>query len=126
MIRGCWEAERPEASGPVLLLLLLIHQDSIQAVPLGLFILNVLCFNVVYIIPVPVCTCHLIVTLTFETLALVTVDPVADLLKPKFLLKNEQNTQKLQTCFFENASKNPQRLFCPLNLFPFVCGEVEV
>lgn len=126
MIRGCWEAERPEASGPVLLLLLLIHQDSIQAVPLGLFILNVLCFNVVYIIPVPVCTCHLIVTLTFETLALVTVDPVADLLKPKFLLKNEQNTQKLQTCFFENASKKPQRLFCPLNLFPFVCGEVEV
>lgn len=126
MIRGCWEAERPEASGPVLLLLLMIHQDSIQAVPLGLFILNVLCFNVVYIIPVPVCTCHLIVTLTFETLALVTVDPVADLLKPKFLLKNEQNTQKLQTCFFENASKKPQRLFCPLNLFPFVCGEVEV
>lgn len=126
MIRGCWEAERPEASGPVLLLLLLIHQDSIQAVPLGLFILNVLCFNVVYIIPVPVCTCHLIVTLTFETLALVTVDPVADLLEPKFLLKNEQNTQKLQTCFFENASKKPQRLFCPLNLFPFVCGEVEV
>lgn len=105
MIRGCWEAERPEASGPVLLLLLLIHQDSIQAVPLGLFILNVLCFNVVYIIPVPVCTCHLIVTLTFETLALVTVDPVADLLKPKFLLKNEQNTQKLQTCFLKTRPK---------------------
>lgn len=119
MIRGCWEAERPEASGPVLLLLLLIHQDSIQAVPLGLFILNVLCFNVVYIIPVPVCTCHLIVTLTFETLALVTVDPVADLLKPKFLLKNEQNTQKLQTCFFENASKNPQRLFLSFKFIPF-------
>lgn len=105
MIRGCREAERPEASGPVLLLLLLIHQDSIQAVPLGLFILNVLCFNVVYIIPVPVCTCHLIVTLTFETLALVTVDPVADLLKPKFLLKNEQNTQKLQTCFLKTRPK---------------------
>lgn len=126
MIRGCWEAERPEASGPVLLLLLLIHQDSIQAVPLGLFILNVLCFNVVYIIPVPVCTCHLIVTLTFETLALVTVDPVADLLKPKFLPKRRAEYTEAPNMFFENASKNPQRLFCPLNLFPFVCGEVEV
>lgn len=126
MIRGCWEAERPEASGPVLLLLLLIHQDSIQAVPLGLFILNVLCFNVVYIIPVPVCTCHLIVTLTFETLALVTVDPVADLLEPKFLLKNEQNTQKLQTCFLKTHPKILKDSSCPLNLFPFVCGEVEV